>query len=98
MGNDLRWTPATLGKRTHTLPLWRLLGRESHRHLHACPHGEVSNVGECGLPCGLRGALCTLHLVRSALGRTPGMYDPVHGARALSRDILGSHCVSLSHP
>src|SRR5712692_10098441 len=31
-------------------------------------------------------------------GRTPGMYDPVHGARALSRDIPGSHCASSSHP
>src|SRR5215813_7810868 len=27
----------------------------------------VSSFGECGLPCGLRGSLCTLHLCRSAL-------------------------------
>ena len=29
-------------------------------------HGAVSSVGECSLPCGLRGSLCTLHLCRSA--------------------------------
>ena len=40
--------------------------RESHRHRHDCPNGAVSNCGECGLPCGLRGALCTLPLLRSA--------------------------------
>ena len=27
----------------------------------------VSSFGECGLPCGLRGSLCTLQLFRSAL-------------------------------
>ena len=30
-------------------------------------HGAVSSFGECGLPCGLRGSLCTLQLFRSAL-------------------------------
>jgi hypothetical protein len=29
----------------------------------------VSSFGECGLPCGLRGSLCTLQLFRSALHR-----------------------------
>ena len=29
----------------------------------------VSSFGECGLPYGLRGSLCTLHLCRSALHR-----------------------------
>ena len=29
----------------------------------------VSSFGECGLPCGLRGSLCMLHLCRSALHR-----------------------------
>src|SRR5207245_6388614 len=29
--------------------------------------GAVSSFGKCGLPCGLRGALCPLHLVCSAL-------------------------------
>ena len=29
-------------------------------------HGAVSSFGECGLPCGLRGSLCTLQLCRSA--------------------------------
>src|SRR6266581_8703788 len=29
-------------------------------------NGAVSSFGECGLSCGLRGALCTLHLCRSA--------------------------------
>ena len=32
-------------------------------------HGAVSSFGECGLPCGLRGSLCTLQLFRSALHR-----------------------------
>ena len=32
-------------------------------------YGAVSSFGECGLPCGLRGALCTLQLFRSALHR-----------------------------
>ena len=27
--------------------------------------GAISSLGECGLPCGLRGALCTLQLFRS---------------------------------
>src|SRR4029450_13185589 len=30
-------------------------------------HGAVSSFRECGLPCGLRGTLCTLHLCRSAV-------------------------------
>ena len=55
----------TLGKLTNTLPLYGLLARESHRHLHYCAYEAVSHFGECGLPCGLRGALCTLHLCRS---------------------------------
>src|SRR5262245_12327971 len=32
-------------------------------------YGAVSSFGECGLPCGLRGSLCTLQLFRSALHR-----------------------------
>ena len=32
-------------------------------------YGAVSSFGECGLPCGLRGSLCTLQLCRSALPR-----------------------------
>jgi hypothetical protein len=40
-------------------------------------YGAVSSFGECGLPCGLRGALCTLHPCRSACtsftGATLGM-------------------------
>jgi hypothetical protein len=35
-------------------------------------HGAVSSFRECGLPCGLRGALCTLHLVRSVFTSLPG--------------------------
>src|SRR5262249_48604046 len=31
--------------------------------------GAVSSFGECGLPCGLRGSLGTLHLCRSVLHR-----------------------------
>ena len=30
-------------------------------------NGAVSSFGECGLPCGLRGSLCTLQLCRSAV-------------------------------
>ena len=56
----------TLGKLANTLPLCRLLGRESHRHRPYGPYGAVSSFGECGRPGGLRGALGTLHLVRSA--------------------------------
>jgi hypothetical protein len=39
--------------------------------------GAVSSFRECGLPCGLRGALCTLHLCRSAFSlrhRCPTRY------------------------
>ena len=40
-------------------------------------NGAVSSFRECGLPCGLRGALCTLHLCRSVCtsftGATLGM-------------------------
>ena len=35
-------------------------------------HGAVSSFGECGLSCGLRGALCTLHLVRSVFTSSTG--------------------------
>ena len=33
-------------------------------------NGAVSCLGDCGLPCGRRDSLCTLHLFRSALLRT----------------------------
>jgi hypothetical protein len=50
-------------------------------------YGAVSRFGECGLPCGLRGALCTLHPCRSAgtsgtgatLGRSGGFDRPPQG-------------------
>src|SRR5205823_15064804 len=32
-------------------------------------HGAVSSFGECDVPCGLRGSLCTLQLFRSSLPR-----------------------------
>jgi hypothetical protein len=35
-------------------------------------HGAVSSFGECGLSCGLRGALCTLHLARSVFTASTG--------------------------
>jgi len=35
-------------------------------------NGAVSSFGECGLSCGLRGALCTLHLVRSVFTSSTG--------------------------
>src|SRR5215510_6907814 len=35
-------------------------------------HGAVSSFGKCGLSCGLRGALCTLHLVRSVFTSSTG--------------------------
>jgi hypothetical protein len=50
-------------------------------------HGAVSSFRECGLPCGLRGTLCTLHLCRSActsftdatLGRSDWLDLPPQG-------------------
>lgn len=35
-------------------------------------NGAVSSCGECGLSCGLRGALCTLHLGRSVFTSSTG--------------------------
>jgi hypothetical protein len=35
-------------------------------------NGAVSSFGECGLSCGLRGTLCTLHLVRSGCTSSTG--------------------------
>jgi hypothetical protein len=35
-------------------------------------NGAVSSFGECGLSCGLRGALCTLHLARSVFTSSTG--------------------------
>ena len=61
----LRGPRQILGDLTNAIPLCRLLMRENHRHLPACLYGAVSSFRECGLPCGLRGALCTLHPCRS---------------------------------
>jgi hypothetical protein len=35
-------------------------------------NGAVSSFGECGLSCGLRGALCTLHLARAVFTSSTG--------------------------
>jgi len=56
-----------LGQRTNALPRCGLLGRASPRHRHSCPYGAVSSFREGGPPDGLRGALCTLHLLRAVV-------------------------------
>ena len=62
----------TLGDLTKTIPLGGLLVRSNHRRLHYCHNGAVSSFGECGPSCGLRGALCTLHLCRSVVTSSTG--------------------------
>ena len=51
-------------------PLWSLcVGFWHVKTIAVCFilfHEAVSSFGECGLPCGLRGSLCTLQLLRSA--------------------------------
>ena len=60
-----QWTPG-LGS-SPTRCLCGLLVRSSPRHRRYRLTGLSQALGMCGLPCGLRGSLCTLHLVRSGL-------------------------------
>ena len=67
----LRWTPAD-PRRSHQKKRSLCIGFWGVNTIAICSnrlYEAVSSFGECGLPCGLRGALCTLQLFRSALHR-----------------------------
>jgi hypothetical protein len=51
-------------------------------------HGAVSRFGECGLPCGLRGALCTLHPCRAACPSFTGATLGLSGGLDLTQQGL----------
>ena len=78
----------TLGDLTKTIPLGWLLVRSNHRRLHYCHNGAVSSFGECGLSCGLRGALCTLHLCRSVVTSSTGATLGISGWLDLTQQGL----------
>ena len=57
----------TLGTLTNTRPLGGLWSVHTIAVCMSRDHGAVSSFRECGLSCGLRGTLWTLHLCRSAV-------------------------------
>jgi hypothetical protein len=67
----LRWTPAD-PRAAHQKKRCLCVGFWGVNTIAICIkrlYEAVSSFGECGLPCGLRGSLCTLQLLCSALHR-----------------------------